>query len=413
MTSVAPVGARPTNLAPLPRLLALHPGAGPGAPPVARQARHPDPGAGAGLAGAGLARDRPARAADRLDEPLLAALLGRARLPCGADAAAEPGRTSRRTACARRSRPPIGPSCRAATGRVWAALDAHQVPYWGRGKPDALLQGLVGQPQPPPARLPALPGDRHRHRPGHHLPAGPRAAPRDDRLLAVLARRVRRLLGRRLAGVVADCGFTSRASVAALVDAEGPVHPRLRPLRAGPRPAGRPVRPAAPLAARRRARSDLGACAWDARLRLFALGARSPTDKRGPWVYVTSLRARRAETLAAHLSPALAGRAGHRGVAQRPGPRPPGRLSPAPQPRRHRLAPAGPQPGHRPPDPRRRRPARRIREPAAFRAAHVDGLGTFAPDDRDPRALLLARHRPTEAAVYSLPWTDRIVRLVA
>ena len=54
-----------------------------------------------------------------------------------------------------------------------------------------------------------------------------------------------------------------------------------------------------------------------------------------------------------------------------------------------------------------------IREPAAFRAAHVDGLGTFAPDDRDRRALLLARHRPTEAAVYTLPWTDRIVRLVA
>jgi hypothetical protein len=54
-----------------------------------------------------------------------------------------------------------------------------------------------------------------------------------------------------------------------------------------------------------------------------------------------------------------------------------------------------------------------IREPAAFRAEHVDGLGTFAPDDRDPRTLLLARCRPTQPAVYPLPWTDRIVRLVA
>jgi hypothetical protein len=35
----------------------------------------------------------------------------------------------------------------------------------------------------------------------------------------------------------------------------------------------------------------LGTCPWDARLRLFALGARSPGDQRGPWVYVTSLRA--------------------------------------------------------------------------------------------------------------------------
>ena len=54
-----------------------------------------------------------------------------------------------------------------------------------------------------------------------------------------------------------------------------------------------------------------------------------------------------------------------------------------------------------------------IREPAAFRAEHVDGLGTFTPDDRDPCALLLSRYRPTDAAAYPLPWTNRIVRLVA
>jgi hypothetical protein len=34
----------------------------------------------------------------------------------------------------------------------------------------------------------------------------------------------------------------------------------------------------------------LGGCAWDPRLQLLALGARSATDPRGPWVYVTSLR---------------------------------------------------------------------------------------------------------------------------
>src|SRR3712207_494120 len=54
-----------------------------------------------------------------------------------------------------------------------------------------------------------------------------------------------------------------------------------------------------------------------------------------------------------------------------------------------------------------------IREPAAFRAAHVDGLGTFALDDHDPQAVLLRQHQPTGAATYALPWTQRVVRLVA
>jgi len=54
-----------------------------------------------------------------------------------------------------------------------------------------------------------------------------------------------------------------------------------------------------------------------------------------------------------------------------------------------------------------------IREPAAFRAAHVDGLGTFAHDDRDPHTPLLHPHGPAGPATYALPWTGRIVRLVA
>jgi len=55
----------------------------------------------------------------------------------------------------------------------------------------------------------------------------------------------------------------------------------------------------------------------------------------------------------------------------------------------------------------------RLAEPLRLLAAHVDGLGTFAHDQHDPRALLLHRHHPAGAATYSLPWTGRIVRLVA
>ena len=36
----------------------------------------------------------------------------------------------------------------------------------------------------------------------------------------------------------------------------------------------------------------LGGCTWDTRLQLLALAARAPTDRRGPWVYVTSLQGR-------------------------------------------------------------------------------------------------------------------------
>jgi hypothetical protein len=51
-----------------------------------------------------------------------------------------------------------------------------------------------------------------------------------------------------------------------------------------------------------------------------------------------------------------------------------------------------------------------IREPAAFRAEHVDGLGTFTTDGP---TILLARPRPDPEATYPLPWTGRTVRLVA
>jgi hypothetical protein len=43
----------------------------------------------------------------------------------------------------------------------------------------------------------------------------------------------------------------------------------------------------------------LGSCPWDDRVRLVARGARTPSDHRGPWVSVTSLRASGPQTLAA------------------------------------------------------------------------------------------------------------------
>ena len=61
------------------------------------------------------------------------------------------------------------------------------------------------------------------------------------------------------------------------------------------------------------------------------------------------------------------------------------------------------------------RPAVR-RAPAAFRAGHVLGLGTFAPLSHQPRALLVATpaaaHAPPPHAIH-LPWTACSVSLTA
>ena len=92
----------------------------------------------------------------RLDEPLLAALLGIVRLPCP--------RTLRRSAghfAAHYVRRAVEAAdlaelpCRA--GRVWAAVDAHQLPYCGRGKPERYQQGWAGAQGRP---LRALPTDQ-------------------------------------------------------------------------------------------------------------------------------------------------------------------------------------------------------------------------------------------------------------
>ena len=411
MTSVAPSGGQPTNLAAVPRLLAYTQALG-----LERWLARPKRGLSTlalslvWLVLAWRGTGRPERL-DLLDEPLLAALLGRPRRPTA--------RTLLRSVAyfsAHGVRRAVEASYAAElprrSGRVWAALDAHQVPYWGRGKPERFEKGWSGNS-----------GRRLR---GYRLYLAvdvdtgqvitfllARGGAQDDRLLAVLAGRVRALLGRRLAGVVADCGFTSRAAVAALLDARIPF------ILGFARSASVKALLAALSGQQRRWLRDggairLGACAWDARLRLFALGARAPADRRGPWVYVTSLRSwgpgRRAATYRRRwrveqaIEELLNGMdldhlVGHRLH--------PNRVAVGFRLLARNLA-VGLQV--------READARpdRIREPAAFRAAHVDGLGSFRHDPQDRHAILLARpHGAALSHAYSLPWTHRCVRLVA
>ncbi len=154
----------------------------------------------------------------------------------------------------------------------------------------------------------------------------------------------------------------------------------------------------------------LGACPWDERLQLFALGDRTAGDRRGPWVYVTSLRSVGPQRLASiyrqrwrpeqAIEELLNGHdldhlVGHR-------------LHPNRVALGFRLLARNLAIGLQVHDADGR--PDRIREPAAFRAAHVDGLGTFALDGP---TILLARLRPDAEATYPLPWTGRTVRLVA
>jgi hypothetical protein len=410
MTSVASVGAQPTNLAAIPRLLAYSQTLG-----LERWLARPKRGLSTlalslvWLVLAWRGTGRPHRL-DLLEEPLLAALLDRERLPTARTLLRSleylPAQGLRRAveASYRAELPRRG-------GRVWAAIDAHQAPYWGRGKPDRFRKGWSGNHS---RRLRGYrlflavdtdtgqvitfvlaPGDAH-----------------DDRLLAVLARRLRSLLGRRLAGVVADCGFTSRAAVAALLDARIPFilgFARAAPIRA---------RLDALSGQQRRWLRDggairLGACPWDARLRLFAIGARSPADRRGPWVYVTSLRSWGPQRLAAayrrrwRAEQAIEELLNGMDLDHLVG----CRLHPNRVAIGFRLLARNLAIGLQISDADARPPT--IREPAAFRAAHVDGLGTFAHDRHDRHAILLMLPRPTAGATYRLPWTHRLVRLVA
>lgn len=342
-----------------------------------------------------------------LDEPLLAALIGRGRLPCA--------RTLRRSLAhlpAKAVRGAVEAAYRAElprrAGRVWAAVDAHQVPYWGRGKLARFQKGWSGTHS---RRLRGyrlyLAVDTETGQVITFLLARGRA--RDARLIALLARRLRRLLGRRLAGLVADCGFTSRASVAALAATGVPFilgFARSAPIR---------TRLAALSPQQRRWLREggavrLGACPWDGRLRLFALGARAPTDKRGPWVYVTSLRAAGPQALAATyrqrwraeqaIEELLNGNDLDHLVSYRLHPNRVAiglRLLARNLAIGLQVADADARPGV-------------IREPRAFRAAHVDGLGTFS---RRGRTITIQPRAPAPTRHCRLPWTRLSVRYAA
>jgi hypothetical protein len=342
-----------------------------------------------------------------LTEPLLAALLGLARLPT-------PRTLSRSLAYfpAQALRAAVGAGYLAElprrAGRIWAALDAHHLPYWGRGKTAQFTAGWAG------ALNRCLRGYRL------YVAVDPetgqiityvllRGDARDHRLTAVLARRVRRLLGRRLAGVVADCGFTSHAAVAALLATRIPFilgFARTAPVR---------QRLAALSGQQRRWLRDggairLGLCAWDHRLQLLALAARSPTDRRGPWVYVTSLQGlgprrlialyRRRWRVEQVLDELIHGHDLDHLVSYRLHPN---RIAVGFRLLARNLA-IGLQireAGARPPV---------IREPLAFRAAHVDGLGTFRVHRQTIR---VTRCQPVPTQTWQLPWTGLTVHLAA
>src|SRR5579872_1156363 len=289
MVSLSPASPSPlpTDLAPLPRRLAYTQSLG-----LERHLHRPKRGIPAlslallWLCLAWRGSGRPYHLGS-YEEPLLATLIGRHRLPCDQTLYRSLAYFSAK-ALRRAVEEAYLRSRTVVPGTVWAAVDTHQVPYWGRGKLAQFQKGWSGS--------------HSRRLRGYRLLlavdtetgqvitfALARGKVRDQRLIALLARRLRQLLGRELAGIVADCVFTSKRSLPALVATGVPFilgFARSRPIRA---------RLAALSPQQRRWLKDggavrLGVCPWDERLRLFALGARSPTDKRGPWVYVTSLR---------------------------------------------------------------------------------------------------------------------------
>ena len=342
-----------------------------------------------------------------LREPLLAALLGRERLP----SATTLSRSLRRFP-AQAVRAAVEAAYQAElprrTERVWVSLDSHQLPYWGRRQRDRFQKGWAGNH-----------GRRLR---GYRLYLAVDTATGqiityllalgnapDPGMAAVLARRVRHLLGRQLAGVVANSGFTSRASVAALLQTGVPFivgFGRTAPIRA---------RLAALSGQQRRWLRDgqairLGPCPWDARLRLIAVGARTPTDQRGPWVYLTSLRSYGPQHLIAlyrqrgrveqTIDELLNGHDFDHLVGYRLHPNRIAvgfRLLARNLAIGLQLAAAEQLPSV-------------IREPRAFRAAHVDGLGTFTVQGR---TIIVRPLRPSTTQRLHLGWSHQVVRLAA
>jgi Transposase DDE domain len=342
-----------------------------------------------------------------LQEPLLAALLGRDRLP-----SAETLRRSLAYFPAQALRQAVEAVYLAELprrrGRVWAALDAHQLPYWGRGQKERLSKGWSG------SHSRALRG--YRLYLAVDTDTGQiitfallRGNTRDHQVTALLARRVRALLGRRLAGVVADCGFTSRPAVTALLAARIPFilgFARSAPIRArlaaltGPQ--RRWLRQAGAI--------RLGYCAWDSRLQLLALAAREPTDRRGPWVYVTSIQGlspgqlitcyRQRWRVEQVIDELIHGHDLDHLVSTRLHPNQVAvgfRLLARNLAIGLQVRTAGGRPAV-------------IREPLACRAIQVEGLATF---EQRRQTIFLRPLHPLPTRHFRLPWTRRVVRLVA
>jgi hypothetical protein len=342
-----------------------------------------------------------------LQEPLLAALLGIDRLPTA--------QTLHRALAyfsAHDVRAAVEAAYRAELprrgGRIWAALDSHQLPYWGRGQRERLRKGWSG------AHGRCLRG--YRLYLAVDTDTGQiitfvllRGDARDHRLTAVLARHLRRLLGHRLAGVVADSGFTSHAAVRALLQARVPfilgfarsarIRARLTALTGQQRrwlQHGGAIR--------------LGWCPWDARLQLIALTARTPTDDRGPWVYVTNIQGLNPGRLAAlyrqrwRVEQVIDELVNGHDLDHLVSPRlHPNRVAVGFRLLARNLAlglqicAADARPAV-------------LSEPRAFRAAHVEGLGLFV---HDGHTISLAPCQPSPPGIWHVPWTHRTVRLVA
>lgn len=403
-TSAAPI---PTNLAALPRLLAYTQSLGLERD-LARAKR--------GIATLALAlvwlvlawrgSGRPQHLL-LLAEPLLVALLGRDRLPSPKTLYRSLTYFAAKDVRAGVERAYLAELPQRA-GRVWAAIDAHQVPYWGRGKCDQFQKGWSGAHS---RRLRGyrlyLAVDTETGQVITFLLA--RGRRRDATLIALFARHLHQLLGRRLAGIVADCGFTSRAAVAALLASgvpfilgfarSAPIKRRLAALS-----------PQQQVALRAGGAIRLGPCPWDDRLRLFALGARSPTDRRGPWVYVTSLRSFAPNQLAARyrqrwraeqaIEELLNGHDLDHLVSYR--------LHPNCVAIGFRLLARNLAIGLQLHEAAAR--PKVIREPRAFRAQHVDGLGSFTIREG---VIVLQPLCPSTPTSWELPWMQLTIREAA
>ena len=294
------------------------------------------------------------------------------------------------------------------SGQVWVALDAHQLPYWGRGQKQRFQKGWSGSHG---RRLRGyrlyLAVDTETGQIITYLMA--RGGLTDAQVLVVLARRVRQILGRRLAGVVADCGFTSRAAVTALADTRIPFilgFARSGPIRA---------RLASWSGQQRRWLRDggairLGDCPWDARLRLFAIGARALGDQRGPWVSVTNRRSvgpqklaqlyRQRWRVAQVIDELVNGHDLDHLVSYR--------LHPNQVAIGFRLLARNLAVGLPIADAQARPTV--ICEPRAFRAAHVEGLGLLAAE---ARTITVIPVQPTPPSICHLPWARLTVRTAA